>query len=261
MPRALRLTLLAVSAVQVFLAVAFLLRLQLVVSVWPFAGTTPLTYTFLASICAAAATSTLWTVFTRNHAALAGIGLDAVAILGPIGLLALRLASSGTDPRMSSFGVICLVGAALGLALLLHAIRIPLDVRLRTPQPVLWSMVAFVVALVYVSYRLIAQQLNVIPWSITPDLSLLIGFTFLGAAFYFAYGVLRPYWSNAGGQLAGFLAYDLVLILPFLQRLPTVAPEHRTSLVVYIAVVAYSGLLAINYLFVHRTTRFGGGRS
>jgi len=61
--------------------------------------------------------------------------------------------------------------------------------------------------------------------------------------------------GNAGGQLAGFLAYDIVLIVPFLQRLPTVAPEHRIGLYLYTAVVTYSGLLAIYYLFVHRRTR------
>ena len=41
---------------------------------------------------------------------------------------------------------------------------------------------------------------------------------FLGSATYFAYGIVRPRWTNAGGQLAGFLAYDLVLIVPFMTR-------------------------------------------
>jgi hypothetical protein len=85
-----------------------------------------------------------------------------------------------------------------------------------------------------------------------------IGLMFLGAATYFAYGLLRPSWANAAGQLAGFLAYDLVLIGPFLSRLPTVAPEHRAGLTIYIAVVSYSGLLAIYYLFIHPATRVWG---
>ena len=61
--------------------------------------------------------------------------------------------------------------------------------------------------------------------------------------------------SNAAGQLAGFLAYDVVLIVPFLQRLPTTPPEHLTGLIIYTAVVTYSGLLAIYYLFLYRPTR------
>ena len=40
---------------------------------------------------------------------------------------------------------------------------------------------------------------------------------FLGSAIYFAYGLQRPVWGNAKGQLLGFLAYDLVLIVPFVR--------------------------------------------
>ena len=61
----------------------------------------------------------------------------------------------------------------------------------------------------------------------------------------FGLGLLRPGWLNAAGQLAGFLAYNVVLIAPFLMRLPTTAPEQRTGLIIYTAVVTYSGLLAI----------------
>jgi hypothetical protein len=49
----------------------------------------------------------------------------------------------------------------------------------------------------------------------------------------------------------GFLAYDLVLIIPFLQHFANVRPEMLLSLTIYTAVVSYSGLL----LFVHPPTR------
>jgi hypothetical protein len=52
-----------------------------------------------------------------------------------------------------------------------------------------------------------------------------------------------------------------VLIVPFLQRLPTIAPEFQISLYIYIVVVVYSGLLAIYYLFVNRGTRIFGHSS
>jgi hypothetical protein len=72
---------------------------------------------------------------------------------------------------------------------------------------------------------------------------------------YFFYSLLRPSWVNSAGQLVGFLAYDVVLIVPFLMRLPTVAPEQRLGLSIYTAVVIYSGLLAAYYLFIHKPTR------
>ena len=81
---------------------------------------------------------------------------------------------------------------------------------------------------------------------------------FLGAAMYFAYALLRPSWVNAAGQLAGFLAYDVVLIVPFLVRLPNSQPDQRLGLGIYTAVVIYSGLLAVYFLFIHRSTRVFG---
>ena len=62
---------------------------------------------------------------------------------------------------------------------------------------------------------------------------------------YFAYGLWRPVWGNAKGQLVGFLAYDLVLIVPFV-RLWFSSPS--LSLAVYIAVIAGSAVVSIWYL-------------
>jgi hypothetical protein len=114
------------------------------------------------------------------------------------------------------------------------------------------------IALWIVGGRLALKIPNSIPWSITPELSVVIGWMFLGASAYFAYGLLKPSWTNAAGQLAGFLAYDVVLIVPFLTRLPTVTPEHRLGLTIYTGVLLLSGLVAIYYLFIHRPTRLSG---
>ena len=42
------------------------------------------------------------------------------------------------------------------------------------------------------------------------------GWLFLGASVYFIYAVARPAWEMPTGPLLGFLAYDIVLILPFI---------------------------------------------
>ncbi|MFN2125545.1 MAG: hypothetical protein ACK2UP_18775 [Candidatus Promineifilaceae bacterium] len=92
-------------------------------------------------------------------------------------------------------------------------------------------------------------------WMITPELSVVIGWMFVGAALYFVYGLLRPSWLNSAGQLIGFLFYDLVLIVPFLTRLSTVSEANRLGLYVYTAVLILSGLLAIYFLFINGPTR------
>jgi hypothetical protein len=97
----------------------------------------------------------------------------------------------------------------------------------------------------------------IFPWLLNPDTSVVFGCIFLGDAFYFLYGLLRPRWHNAMGQLLSFLAYDLVLIVPYLKLFQTVKPEHLLNLGVYVAVLLYSGAIAVYYLFIHPKTRFG----
>ena len=250
-----RYTLFFVCIVQFLLAIAFFLQLPFAVSLWPFQGTTPLTFIFISSIFAAAAASTLWAAASKNYGALAGIGLDYIAILAPVSILSFQLGASSGNSQLTVYGIACAFGSLFGLGLLLWSIRIPMDTTIPLPSFVRWTFVIFIIALLFVSVQMILKVPNVIPWKITPELSVVIGWMFLGAAMYFAYALLRPSWVNAAGQLAGFLAYDVVLIVPFLTRLPTVAPELRIGLIIYTAVVIYSGLVAIYYLFLGKSTR------
>ena len=83
----------------------------------------------------------------------------------------------------------------------------------------------------------------------------MFGLIFLGAATYFVYGALDPHWGNAVGQLAGFLAYDLVLLAPFLEHFGTAQGGSLISLIIYVAFLVYSGTLASYYLFASNATR------
>ena len=254
MVKTMRFILCVIAVVQFFFAVAFFLQLPLAVNLWPFPGTTPLTFIFISSIFAAAAAPTLWAALTENYGVLAGIGLDYMAILLPVAVLSFQLGAAG-DFAMIMYGIACIFGTLFGLGLLLWSLRFPIDRSLPMPGLVRWSFVFFIIALAIVSFRLITKVPHVIPWMITPELSAVIGWMFVGAALYFIYGLLRPSWLNSAGQLIGFLFYDLVLIVPFLTRLSSVSEENRLGLYVYTAVVILSGLLAIYFLFIHGATR------
>ena len=258
MAKFVRYGLLLVCAVQFLLAAAFFFQLPFAVNLWPFPGTTPLTFIFVSSIFAAAAASTLWASASRNYGALAGIGLDYMAILAPMAVLTLQLGARSANSPFTGYGIACVFGVLFGLALLLWSVRLPIAKSPPMPILVRWSFIIFIVALLVVSTKLLLKTPNVIPWTITPDLSLAIGWMFVGAAAYFAYGLLRPSWASSAGQLAGFLAYDVVLIVPFLVRLPNSQPDQRLGLGIYTAVVIYSGLLAVYFLFIHRSTRVFG---
>ena len=64
-----------------------------------------------------------------------------------------------------------------------------------------------------------------------------------------------PRWHNALGQLLSFLAYDAILIVPFIMLFGNVKPEFRLSLIIYTAVLIYSGAISIYFLFINRQTR------
>lgn len=255
---AVRYSLFFICALQVFLALACFLRLQFAVDLWVFPGSTPLTFIVIAAFFAAAAASTLWAATSENYGGLAGIGLDYVGSMLPIGVLALQKGSNSNSPAFTIFGLACVFGASFGIGMLVWSIRGPLNSTVPLPSVVRWSFVLFTTALLLVSVLLLFQVPNTLPWVITPDLSLVFGAMFFGSALYFAYGLLRPCWANAAGQLAGFLAYDVILIVPLLLRWPTTPPEFELSMNLYIAVVTYSGLLAMYYLFIHPPTRLWG---
>jgi hypothetical protein len=116
-----------VCVVQLFFAIAFFFQFPLAVNLWPFPGTTQLTFIFVSSIFAAAAASTFWAVAAEHYGALAGIGLDYLIILAPVSILSFQLGASSGDARMTAYGVACVFGALFGLALFLWSASIPMD--------------------------------------------------------------------------------------------------------------------------------------
>ncbi len=122
------------------------------------------------------------------------------------------------------------------------------------PQPVRVSFGAFAVILIGAGVGLLLHA-SIFPWQLGQETSVMFGLVFLGAATYFSYGVLDPHWGNAVGQLAGFLAYDLVLLAPFLERFTTARGGSLASLIIYVAFLLYSGALASYYLFTSSATR------
>jgi hypothetical protein len=162
----------------------------------------------------------------------------------------------GGRPGMSLFGLISALMALAGAAAFLWSRRISLNDSRPTPGLVRVSFGIFVAALLLAGGALILRK-PIFPWDLNPDTSVVFGCIFLGDAFYFLHGLIRPRWGNAAGQLLSFLAYDLVLIAPFMYLFDTVKPDRMVNLIGYIAVLVYSGGLAVYYLFVNPLTRFG----
>lgn len=263
MDRRVRGMLAIIATTQAILAILFVLQVPWATAIWPFTGTGEMSYIFIASIFLAAAAAVGWCLYVGSDRALAGIALDYMVIMAPLGVLSLAAGRDEGSLHAAGFGLLCLMTLVFGAWMLRWALGRPWRSRTSTPMPVIAAFVLFVVVLCIVGTLLILQTPGVLPWAVTPQQSVLFGSMFLGAAAYFGYGLLDRRWENAGGQLAGFLAYDIVLIVPFVVRVVSGTPSYygstseplRLNLTLYTAVVLLSGLLAAYYLFIHGPTR------
>jgi hypothetical protein len=236
------------------LAAGFFFREWWATDLWPFSYTGAMSYVFVSSILAAAATSILYCAAARDWRAMVGVGIDAVVITLPVAVIAL---SSGKK-SMRTFGILAALTAAAGLAAALWFRRYAFRDPRPTPVVVRVSFALFVLALWTFGGAMAAGSTRVLPWEVTAEVARVYGWIFLGASSYFLYGLIVPKWSNAAGQLLAFLAYDLVLAWPFVVYFRHVPTERFVNHVVYSAAVAYSALVAIWFCFIDPSTRLVG---
>jgi hypothetical protein len=155
------------------------------------------------------------------------------------------------------FPVVFLITLLINIGLFLWARQF--TVRDTRPMPRLAriSFAVFALVLVVVGLILISHYNDrVIPWSLQPDSAVLMGWIFLGDAVYFIYAILHPYWGLTVGPLLSFLTYDLVLMPRLVAHFSDpLQSDQQVYLVIYNAVMLYSALLAIYYLFINKSTR------
>jgi hypothetical protein len=251
--RGLRYGFVIAGIVAIILTVGFYFQMTWATGLWPWPDGR-LTYIFAASITAAIAAPLIWMGLTAEWGAAFYGAINLIIQAGGIAIFLTQFQASSQQ----NLGIFILVFGAFALVnvgVLFWSRRYSTrDPRL-TPRPVRYSFAVFVVLLVIFAIGLLFQSPNIFPWPLKPETSVIIGWVFAGTAAYFAFGALRPRWNDARGQLLGFLAYDLILILPFLAHFTTVEPEHRLSLTIYTGVLVYSGALAVYYLFLHKPTR------
>jgi drug/metabolite transporter (DMT)-like permease len=254
MDKMLRTAFTIVGILSLLLAVGFCLQLPWAEWLWPWADSfSP--YLFLGSITAATAASLLWIGLSGELGAAAGGALHLVVFYAGLASSLFLLSQQGSDQNLLTGVFLCVAAALVSLAMLLWFRRYPLRDRRPMPLPIRVSFGVFVVVLVLVGCGILLHLPNVFAWKLHPTSSALLGWFFLGAACYFLYGLVHPSWQEAGGQLWAFLAYDLVLIVPYLLHFALARPEQLPSLLVNTLVLVYSAALAIYYLFVKKATR------
>jgi hypothetical protein len=236
------------------LAFGFIFRVPLALSIWPWEDGR-YSYLFIGSILAAVSAAALWIGWTGELGILPAGSLNVFVIASTTSIYFFNLVSQGRSD-MLVFGLASVLMMLTSGAAFFWSRCLPLTDSRPTPALVRISFGIFIVSL-FLAGGALVLRLPVFPWDLNPDSSIVFGCIFLGDAFYFLYGLFRPRWGNAIGQLLSFLAYDLVLIVPFVLLFDIVKPERMLNLIVYTAVLIYSGGLAVYYLLIDPQTRFG----
>jgi hypothetical protein len=217
-------------------------------STWPWQDLQSIDYLLVSSFLAGATGVILWLGFTGEWGAAAGATMNVGLMNAGAAAYLYRL---GFHSRALTFTLFALIN----MGVLVWSLRHPI----RDRRPIDWflrgSFFIFTAVLLFAAVQLFRRSPTIFPWRIEPDAEIMVGWLFLGSAVYFGWGFLRPSWHNARGQLIAFLAYDLVLFPRYVLMFSTVNPEHLPSLIAYVAVLSYSSLLAVYYLFIHPRTR------
>ena len=235
------------------LALGYIFQLPFATNLWPWPDGR-LSYLFIGSILAAVSVAAIWIGWTGELGALPAGALNVFVIAAACAIFFLQLALREGRSDLFIYGFACVLTAIASIAAFQWSRKFDLRDSRPTPKLVRVSFGIFIAALFLAGGSLV-MKLPIFPWVLDPRSSVIFGCIFLGDAFYFLYGLFQPRWHNALGQLLSFLAYDLVLIFPFLALFKTVKPEYQLNLIVYVAVLLYSGGLAVYYLFINTHTR------
>jgi hypothetical protein len=272
--RLVRLLCVGIVFIQVPLGFGLYRQWSWMVDAWPLPDAR-MTFIFYASIVAAIAAPLAWAAWRDELGVLESIGFE-LMIGAPV--VGGYLAWLALDRRDGALGVFAVASLAMGVAaatLWQWARRV--DLRDNRPLPTLYRacFVGFCCVLVPVGIALILRR-DAFPWRPSPENATIIGLVFLSAALLFAWIAAHPKWAYGEMAMTAFLAYDLVLLVPYLDLLrqrddvtavssyyggdPAYAAAtgdngiNELSLTLYLGVLAVSALLAVGmYAWGYRT--------
>jgi hypothetical protein len=107
-----------------------------------------------------------------------------------------------------------LLVALLALAVLIWSTRLTTPEDRKPPPAIRWTFLLFSAILPPVGLGMVLDNPRIFPATITPDMTKLYGWFFLGSFVYYLFGFLQPSWLNSTGHMLSFLVYDLLLIPP-----------------------------------------------
>ena len=221
---------------------------------WPWSES-PFDFLLVSAFLVAAGAVTFWLAAVGEWGAAKGAAMNVGTMnAGAAAFLGARHAATH-DGRFLVRAAAFAVFAAANLAVFLWSRRQPIRDRRPVERPLRVAFALYTALLAVAAAALFRRSTTIFPWAIEANTETMIGWLFLGSAVYFAWGLTGSRWHELRGQMIAFLAYDVVLVLPYLAMLDGVYRDHLPSLVAYLAVIFGSALFSVYYLFIHPRTR------
>jgi len=249
-----RAALVVLGLVSLVAAAGFTLGVAPVAELWPL-GDSAAVNCFLGAYLAGIAASLLWIGVSGDLGAAVAGAISLTVVYASLALAWLMLPLGAAEPRLRPIALLWVGGAVVSAGLALWFRRFRLQDAQPLPRPGWFSFMVFVLLLAFVGGALLLRTPNIFPLPLGPAAAAVIGSAFLGSTAYFLYSLKFPRWRTACAPLWGFLAYDLVLIVPLVSRLGSVDAAHRPALMINVAVLVVSGALAVYYLLLAPATR------
>lgn len=263
----LRLLMIAIVAAQVPVGVGLYLNADWATGLWPLPDVR-MTYIFLASIVASTAALIIWPMVRDDPGAWRAAAFNLSTATPPLGLYLLWLGRDSDNRDLIAPGIAFVLFGVVWIAVGRMLRTIPVRNTRQLPQIVRIVFVGFCVLLIPLGGALLFQVENIFPWTISPENSTVAGIIFLSAAALFMFILANPLWIYGEAGFASFLAYDLVLLVPYLDfyrnrnDADTVASYYGSaytapagdngvgelSLVIYLTVLIVSAIAAIAFL-------------
>jgi hypothetical protein len=255
-------------------AVGFYWQAAWATRLWPLPDVR-MTYIFLASMASAIGAPLAWAAWRNELGTLRAIAFGGMIGVPAMGLYLLWLGVDRRDWEIAVAGITLNGIGAIWTVILLWLRHEPLHDPRPLPGVFRVSFIVIVGILLLVSGYLTLQVEDIFPWTLAPETSTMIGLIFLTAALLFVWVILHPMWAYGEMALAGFLAYDLVLFIPYVDLVrnrndtTTIADYYggsyvvtpndnginEVTLVIYLGVLATSTILAIGIFAWGHATR------
>lgn len=263
----LRFLVIAIVAAQMPVGIGLFRNASWATDLWPLPDVR-MTYIFLASMVASTAALILWPVMRNDLGALRAAAFNLSLATPPIGLYLLWLGRHGDNRDLISPGITFLLFGVAWMAISRWLRNVPVRSTRQLPKFVRIVFVGFCVLLIPLGGALLFQVEDVFPWTISPENSTVAGIMFLSAAALFIFILVHPLWMYGEAGFASFLAYDVVLAVPYLDFFrnrddeATVTSYYGSaytapagdngvgelSMMIYLTVLAVSALAAIVFL-------------